>query len=167
LPEQRPSILGICGSLRSRSRNRQLLALGAALAQPHAVWRDYDGLGELPHFNPDIEQNDALPDEAANLRNLVQTSDALIISTPEYAHGLPGSLKNALDWLVGDPHFSGKTVALWSPTDRSLFAQAQLREVLRTMDAVIVEDACFNWSGALEDPALQQRLQSAITCLTG
>ena len=65
-----------------------------------------------------------------------------MISSPEYAHGVPGSLKNALDWLVGDTQFAGKRVALIGLEGRAEFAQAALRETLRTMASQIVEPAC-------------------------
>jgi NAD(P)H-dependent FMN reductase len=67
----------------------------------------------------------------------------LVIACPEYAHGIPGSFKNALDWLVGSVEFPGKPVAVFSPSARSAHAQAQLREVLTTMSARLVGDGPF------------------------
>jgi NAD(P)H-dependent FMN reductase len=104
----------------------------------------YARLATLPAFNPDldsIEFGDALlPPEARDWRARVGAADALIISSPEYAHGIPGALKNALDWLVGSTEFPGKPVALLSVSSRSVHAQAQLIEVLTTMSAWLVGD---------------------------
>jgi chromate reductase, NAD(P)H dehydrogenase (quinone) len=105
--------------------------------------RHYPSVGALPHFNPDDDTPDQarLPVAVAELRRLIGQSDALLVSTPEYAHGLPGAFKNALDWLVGSTEFPGKTVAIISPSARSTHAPAQLREVLATMSARLVERA--------------------------
>ncbi len=64
------------------------------------------------HFNPDLDQEVSLPAEVVALRAVVAHADALVISTPEYVHALPGAFKNALDWLVSDPSFTGKPVAI-------------------------------------------------------
>jgi NAD(P)H-dependent FMN reductase len=73
---------------------------------------------------------------------MVGRVDAIAISSPEYAHGVPGSLKNLLDWLVGSLEFPGKRVALIRSSSRGLHADASLREILRTMNAEVVEAAC-------------------------
>ena len=70
-------------------------------------------LAKLPPFNPDDDIEDKpKPEPVATLRALVDASDALVIAAPEYAHGLPGALKNALDWLVASETFAGKPTAL-------------------------------------------------------
>ncbi|MBV9079283.1 MAG: NAD(P)H-dependent oxidoreductase [Methylobacteriaceae bacterium] len=78
----------------------------------------------------------------AAFREKVAGASALLVSCPEYAHGIPGAFKNALDWLVGDGRFAGMPVALWNGSPRSVHAPAQLREVLSTMAARIVDPAC-------------------------
>jgi NAD(P)H-dependent FMN reductase len=94
------------------------------------VW---NGIGELPHFSPDIDV-DPLPPSVAALRAQIARVDALAITTPEYAHGIPGSLKNALDWLVSALEPLGKPVLLVSASPSgAAFAHAHLLEVLRTM----------------------------------
>ena len=94
------------------------------------VW---EGLGGLPHFNPDLDENDP-PEPVREFRRLIGSADAVIISSPEYAHGMPGSLKNALDWLVSDGTLVGKPVLIitTAPTYGE-HAHAQLVEVLTTM----------------------------------
>jgi NAD(P)H-dependent FMN reductase len=99
----------------------------------------YEGLADLPAFNPDLDQpGAALPLPVSDLRAHVSASDALLICTPEYAHGIPGSLKNLLDWLVGSVELPGKPVTVVAASARSVHAQAQLAEVLRTMSARLV-----------------------------
>jgi chromate reductase len=135
-----PRILAISGSLRAQSTNTELLRAAALVPTQGVTVSLYDGLADLPHFNPDVEEHE-LPESAAALRRAVGAADALIISSPEYAHGIPGALKNALDWLVGGPEMVGRRVALWHASTWSVHAPAQLAEVLRTMSAEVVEDA--------------------------
>jgi NAD(P)H-dependent FMN reductase len=98
------------------------------------------GLGRLPFFDADVEQT-ALPAVVAGLRAAVGAADALLIATPEYAHGTSGVLKNALEWLVGGGEVAGKPVALASASpamtggDR---ARAWLAETLAAMDARVI-----------------------------
>lgn len=136
-------ILAISGSLRSASINNILLNAACDMAPQGLTIDVFDGLASLPAFNPDLDDPGVIPPTAAAFRSRVQSAGALLISSPEYAHGIPGSLKNALDWLVGDIHFAGKQVALWNASPRSVHAPAQLQEVLTTMAAVLVEDACL------------------------
>ncbi len=102
----------------------------------------YKGLANLPAFNPDVESQD-LPQTVKELRKQVGNADGLLISSPEYAHGVPGSLKNALDWLVGGFEFIDKPVALLNPSPHSLFAHPQLMETVRVMSGKLIEDACL------------------------
>jgi len=130
-------IIAICGSLRARSSNLALLRAAAKIAAEVQI---YDGLATLPHFNPDDDVEGATPPpEVASLRALLASADGILISTPEYAHGLPGSLKNMLDWLVSDGALVDKPVAILSasPTGGQ-FAQASLVETLRTMNWRVV-----------------------------
>src|SRR4051812_26955392 len=91
-------ILAISGSLRARSSNTDVLRALKIVAAPDFSVSLYDGLGELPFFNPDLENEpDGLPPTVQDLRAQVSKADALVICSPEYAHGVPGALKNALD----------------------------------------------------------------------
>jgi NAD(P)H-dependent FMN reductase len=136
-------VLAISGSLRLGASNTSLLEAAARVAPEGIVVHRYPTIAVLPHFNPDDDTFDynAVPKVVAEFRTLIGDADALLLSTPEYAHGLPGSFKNALDWLVGSIEFPGKPVAMISPSARSTYAQAQLREILKTMSARIVESA--------------------------
>ncbi|HEY6841914.1 MAG TPA: NADPH-dependent FMN reductase, partial [Chthoniobacterales bacterium] len=104
-------ILAISGSLRSISSNTTVLRAAQLLARPGVEVILYEGLGALPHFNPDLD-GDEPPQLVLELRSAVGLASGLLISSPEYAHGVPGSLKNALDWLVASVEFPNKAVAL-------------------------------------------------------
>ena len=75
------------------------------------------------------------------LEALVRHADALLICSPEYARGVPGSLKNALDWLVSSDAFVGKPVALINTSPRATHAQASLALTLETMAGRMVPEA--------------------------
>lgn len=101
----------------------------------------YNCLGDLPLFNPDIEATDPAP--VANLREHIIAADALIIASPEYAHGVTGAMKNGLDWMVSNESLVNKPIALFNASPRAVHAQSALHETLITMSARIVTDACI------------------------
>lgn len=131
-------ILAISGSLRDQSTNSRLLRAAKLVAPPEVTIDLYAHLGELPHFNPDLDEDEP-PLLVAQLREAVGAADALLICSPEYAHGVPGTLKNALDWLVASREMPGKVIALVNASARAVHAQAQLAETLRTMAAQVLE----------------------------
>ena len=120
-------ILAISGSLRASSSNTVMLRAAAALAPSTVKFTLFDGIGNLPHFNPDIDGETVSP-FVTDFRAALHTADAVIFSVPEYAHGVPGVLKNALDWVVGSGELAGKPVALFNPSARGTYAQASLSE---------------------------------------
>ena len=134
------TLLAISGSLRAASSNRTLLEAAAALAPPGVTVRLSDHLASLPHFNPDLD-GPGRPPEAEAWRAAAAEADGLLLSTPEYAHGLPGAFKNGLDWLVSDPALVHKPIAIWNVSARGEHAHASLVEVLRTMSTRIIEPA--------------------------
>src|SRR5262249_37658099 len=97
-------ILAISGSLRAGSTNTALLRATASLAPKGVEVLLFDGLRELPHFSPEIDGDDS-PAPVVHLRESLAAADAVLICTPEYAFGMPGSLKNALDWCVSSAEF--------------------------------------------------------------
>ena len=106
-------ILAISGSLSSASSNGALLrALRAAASPPDSVTL-FEALDDIPHFSPDREREHA-PAAVARLRDGIGAADAVLIATPEYAGGMPGSLKNALDWLVGSGELYERPVVVVS-----------------------------------------------------
>ena len=135
-------ILAISGSLRRASTNTAALEALARLAPEGVKVLVYGDLAKLPPFNPDDDMEDkAKPEPIETLRALVDASDALVIAAPEYAHGLPGALKNAFDWLVASETFAGKPTALINTSPRAFHAQASLREILSTMAARLIPEA--------------------------
>src|SRR5437660_3669370 len=122
-------IVAICGSLRAQSSNLALLRAAAKIGTEVQI---YDGLADLPHFNPDDDVEGATPPPAvAALRAMLADADGILISSPEYAHGVPGSLKNMLDWLVSDGALAGKPVALINASPAGgAFARDSLVETL-------------------------------------
>lgn len=132
-------LLAISGSLRAASTNTALLRAAALLAPAGVEIDFYEGLGGLPHFNPDLEE--AEPPAVTDLRLRVRDAGGLLFAVPEYAHGVPGALKNLLDWLVGGEEFIYKPVALLNASPRATHAQASLRETIRTMSGSLVEEA--------------------------
>jgi chromate reductase len=166
-------VLGISGSLRGDSSNHALLGAIAQVA-PGCTVAIYDGIAELPHFSPDRDATPA-PSEVARWRALVRDADALVISSPEYAHGIPGSLKNALDWLVSGVEIVGKPTLVWSASPSGAHhAHPQLVEVLRTMSAdVLIEAAlqltsarrAFHPDGSLIDGDLGRTLAKSLSRL--
>jgi len=134
------NVLALCGSLRAASVNRMLLEACRRVAPPHTL-TVLDGLGALPLFNPDLEAD--LPTPVRALHAEIERTDALLIASPEYAHGVTGVLKNALDWLVSFPPFVDRPVAIFNASPRSVHADAALREILTTMSAHLVVDACL------------------------
>ena len=172
---ERIRILAVSGSLRSASSNTVLLNAATRLAPEGVVVTPFGGLGDLPHFNPDLDLPEAPPAVAA-LRAAVQTADAVMISSPEYAHGVPGVLKNGLDWLVSGVEILDKPTGLVNASPRSTHAQASLAEILRTMAAALIPDAVvmvplsgrrLDLAGVLADPGLTTPLRAALDALAG
>jgi len=164
------NILAISGSLRSTSSNTNILKAVAMLAPDDIAISLYTGLADLPHFNPELESS--LPQSVAHFRSLLQATDAVLICSPEYAHGVPGSLKNALDWVVSSGEFVYKPVALLNASPASTHAEASLLETLRVMTATIIEDACIrvplmgrklDAAGIVADPQLSQLLMQNLS----
>lgn len=132
-------ILALSGSLRVASTNTALLRIARRAAPPGIAVSIYDAIGQLPLFNPDLD-GEMPPQAVVEFRALVGRSEGILVACPEYAHGIPGAFKNALDWLVGSTEFPGKPVALLQTSSRAIHVQAALREVLATMSARIVSE---------------------------
>jgi NAD(P)H-dependent FMN reductase len=151
-------LLLISGSLREGSTNSATLRTAAALAPDGVEATTYDGMGRLPHFNPDDDPADGvgLDPEVAALRAALADVDALLVSTPEYAGALPGSFKNLLDWTVGGGQTYGMPVA-WinvsgaAAPSGGADAHESLRKVLTYTGARIVEKALLRLPLARDD----------------
>jgi len=159
-------IFALCGSLRRESKNRTLLRALQIVDDRVSI---YDELDVLPHFNPDVEEGDC-PTVATRLRDRVRAAAAVVVCSPEYAHGVPGVLKNALDWLVGSDAPLGKPAAVINVSARATFADAQIRETMKTMGFRIVEASSITVSldgrkPTAEDLAQEPALRAALAAL--
>ena len=138
----RVRILGISGSLQANSANTALLQTAARLAPQDVEVIIFDGVRDLPPFNPDLEKNGAPPAVVA-WRTALSESDAVVIASPEYGHSLPGSLKNAIDWVIGSGELEGKLVAITASTagpDRGRRGLKALADTLAAVSAHIPFD---------------------------
>jgi chromate reductase, NAD(P)H dehydrogenase (quinone) len=172
-------ILLVSGSLRMRSTNTAVLRTARCLA-PNAIEATlYEGLVDLPHFNPDNDR-DSLHPAVESLRGEIRRADALLFSTPEYAGALPGSFKNVLDWMIGDDQVGSvyeKPVAWINASPRgAVDAHQSLRKVLGYAGAVIVEAACVHVpvtpasvgeDGLISDPRIRVGTADALVRLAG
>jgi chromate reductase len=144
-------ILALSGSLRRGSSNTTVLRAAALLAPEGVTISMFEEIGNLPHFNPDLDgiEGSALLD----FRRRLQDAHGVIISSPEYAHGVPGSLKNALDWIVGSGELVDKPIALINASPQSSYAFASLMETITVMSGRLVKDACVTlpfWDKGLD-----------------
>jgi len=162
-------LLAISGSLRATSSTG---ALARAVARVAPVEVDvYEGIGGLPHFSPDLD--DSPPIAVLALRAAIGAADAIVITTPEYAHGMPGALKNALDWLVSAAEPIDKPVLLVSASPGGAsHAHAQFSEVLRTMSMRLVDGGAHVFSrakldanGEVDDATLLAALRDGVARL--
>ncbi len=177
--EGRPrQVLLICGSLRARSTNAAALRTIQADAPSHIVCSFYEGMGGLPYFNPDLE--DQLPESVEKLRSEIHSSDAILLSTPEYAGALPGSLKNLLDWTIGDAKTGSiyeKPVGWLNVSPRGARgALTELRTVLEYAHARIVDAAAADVpitldmvgpDGLIRHPVTRDQLADVLRSVAG
>ena len=135
-------LLGISGSLRRVSTNSALLRALAENAPAGITIEICELIGELPIFNPDCE-GDLTPAVVEAFGRQIRAADGLIFACPEYAHGIPGGLKNALDWMVSRDEIPGKPAMLVRASTRSDHAFSALQEVLRTMSLRLMPEVGF------------------------
>ena len=171
-------IVAISGSLRAASTNSALVRAIAALAPENVRVTVYEGLADLPHFSPELDGGD-LPMPVKELRGLLGEAGGALICTPEYAFGMPGSLKNALDWLVSSGELWRKPVAVLSASPSANGgdkAHAACRLTLTALEAHVVEEASLiiafsrtkvKPDGEVTDTETVQALQASLTALIG
>lgn len=164
-------VLGISGSLRRESTNSRLLRAAGLVAPPGFTMTQYTAIDQLPHFNPDHD-DDNPPASVVAFRREIGNADALVICSPEYAHGVPGTLKNALDWLVGSGEIINKPLAIINASARATFAHAQLIETLTVMSSRVVTTPTIGLDGRridehamAADPAVAEALRAVFKAL--
>ncbi|KAA9340181.1 NADPH-dependent FMN reductase [Adhaeribacter soli] len=128
-------ILAISGSLREASTNTAILKSLQKLAPGTTDFTIYCPDPAIPHFSPDLDKPDAFT-SVETLRNLVKNANGVIICTPEYAYGVPGTLKNALDWLVSSGELNEKPVAALSASPMYTGGEKALTSLLHTLTAL-------------------------------
>ena len=163
-------VLAISGSVRHASSNGALVKAAAQLAPPGVEVAIYEELGQVPPFNPDLD-TDTPPMPVAAFRAALKSADAVLLSSPEYAHGVPGVLKNALDWVVGSGELVDKPVALLNASSRATRAWRSLVETLSVMSARVIREASITVAlngtgldaeGIASDPRLAVLVKSAL-----
>lgn len=166
-------IAAISGSLRRKSFNRGLLAAMEAMRPGDVQWQTLEI--RLPLYDGDLDVDGGPPDVIA-FKQAIADADAVIIATPEYNYGIPGPLKNAIDWAsrpYPDNVLRGKPVAVIGASTGlfgAVWAQAELRKSLRHTGAHVLDDElpvgtadhAFTPSGELVDPELNRRLADLI-----
>lgn len=165
-------VLAISGSLRAASLNTAMLRALMHIAPSDIDIEMSPSIGELPLFNPDIEYPS--PTAVVGFRQKIIAADALIIASPEYAHGVTGAMKNALDWMVGNESFVNKPVAVFNASPRASHAHGALIETLSVMSAHIVTNACvvlpivgfgLTEVDVVAHPEISDTVRSALTAL--
>ena len=170
------NLLAISGSLRAASTNSALTRAAAALAPDGVRVSIYEGLDSLLHFSPDRD-GDAAPDAAREWRAQVGAADGVLFVTPEYAFGIPGSLKNALDWLVTSGELWRKPVVVVSASPSAKggeHAHAALLLTLSALEAELVPESSLMVSfvstkvgkdGTVIDAATKDALRASVEAL--
>lgn len=169
-------ILAVSGSLQDRSSNAALLRTAHRVAPAGVEVTDSLSVGQIPPFNPDLERDGrTAPEPVVRWRAQVAAADGLLIASPEYAHSLPGALKNALDWLVGSGELYGRRVAVLCgsprPNGGALGRQA-LEQTLKAQGATVVVSVTVavklaeKGADELRDPAAVEAVGLAIAALT-
>jgi chromate reductase, NAD(P)H dehydrogenase (quinone) len=169
------NVLGISGSLRGGSHNSRLLRAAAEVLPPGARLEVWDNLRDLPPFDEDLEHEPIAP--VQDLRDAVAYADALLISTPEYNAGIPGQLKNAIDWLsrpYPDNVLKGKPVAVIGASTGvfgAIWAQDHVRKSVAFAGAKVLEGELpvgqahetLDEQGRLTDPEQREKLTQLLS----
>jgi NAD(P)H-dependent FMN reductase len=167
----RKRILAISGSTRQQSTNTYLLAWISKLASAQFDIELCTPIDQLPHFNPDLD-NEQLPDSVAQLRRNIDEADGVLICTPEYVFSIPGTLKNALEWTVSTTVFADKPVALITASTSGEKASEQLALLMNTVGArfdqqtqLLIQAARSKVGAETIDPQTRQDLIHLIDAL--
>ncbi|MFF4750950.1 NAD(P)H-dependent oxidoreductase [Streptomyces sp. NPDC002514] len=147
-------ILALVGSLRAGSTNRRLAEAAVKVAPEGAEVTLFEGLGDIPFYNEDIDVEGGVPAAAARLREAAQATDAFLLVSPEYNGTIPAVLKNAIDWLsrpYGAGAFGGKPVAVIGTSlgqYGGLWAQDEARKSVGIAGGKVIEDLKLSIPGS-------------------
>ena len=166
-------ILAISGSTKKNSSNNSILKHIAETYQELLTVKIYDAIDQLPHFNPDLD-NENPPAIVREFRDNIQSADGIIICTPEYVFSLPGSLKNAIEWNVSTTVFSNKPVAIIVASASGEKAFESLDLIMTTIEAKIKKDSKLLikgvkgkiWAnGEINDPYTSEKIEELVESL--
>lgn len=163
-------LLTICGSTRNNSSNHRLILAIGELFKGQVDLLPAVELSAIPVFIPGLPENDE-PEIVSVFRNQIRSAQAVLICTPEYAHGVPGALKNAIDWTVGSGEFSHKPTALITASTDGRLGHAALLETLKVIECEGIEtlnlliqfiQTRINHAGEITDSTIKQNLVQLI-----
>lgn len=169
-------ILAIAGSLQARSSNAALVRTAHRAAAGRHEIVDAISVGDVPPFNPDLERDGTVPAAVDTLRAQIGSADGVLIASPEYAHSLPGVLKNALDWIVGSGELYGKRVAVLCASPRPygcVDGRGAIEQTLRAQGAEVVWSATVGVTAGdkgadeLRDPSAVSAVGAALDAFKG
>lgn len=164
-------ILAIIGSTRADSSNLRLVKKLEEMATENFEVAYFNGLSELPHFNPDLD-NENPPTQIVELRQQILAADGILICTPEYVFSIPGSLKNALEWCVSTTIFAQKPVSLITASASGEKGHEELILIMKTLEAKFPQETTlliqgikgkFNTDGLLTDEKTIENMKQLIT----
>ncbi|MGZ3752639.1 MAG: NADPH-dependent FMN reductase, partial [Mucilaginibacter sp.] len=155
--------------------NHTILNSLGKMLPPNVNFTIYNGLSDIPAFDPGLD-NETPPLAVSVFREKLAEADGIIICTPEYAYGVPGALKNALDWTVSSASFSGKPAALITASTGGENAHEALIKILGAIDANLIKEATLLISfirskmdseGNITDEETERKLHSVLNTLLG
>ena len=136
---EKKKILALSGNTREQSTQKNLITAMKNLSNDFFTISLFDSLAGIPHFNPDLD-TDQPPEQVTAFRQSLKEADGILICTPEYAMGVPGTLKNAIDWTVSSCEFSHKPTALITESSLGYKGHASLMETLRIIEAGVTNE---------------------------
>lgn len=136
---KKKNVVAICGSTRSKSINHSLIKAIADLSAAQLTITTYDTISLLPHFNTE-DDNEHVGNAVIDFREKLTQAAGIIICTPEYAHGVPGTLKNAIDWTVSSSQFPGKPTMLITASTDGKYGHAALLQTLKAIEAKNIDN---------------------------
>ncbi len=131
---EKKNILAIIGSASENSSNEKLVNIIGTLTSDVFNLSVFKGLKSLPHFDPELSNNKP-PKEIIDFRTKIDQSDGIIICTPEYIFGIPGGLKNAIEWCVATTVFSNKPTGLITASADGQKGHEELQLIMKTVMA--------------------------------
>lgn len=132
-------VVAISGSTRQNSINHSLIKAIVELSAASLDITVFDGIADMPQFNPDHD-GDNVTNEVSKFRQQLNDAEGIIICTPEYAHGVPGTLKNAIDWTISSSSFPHKPTMLITASTGGYYGHKALMETLKAIEAKNIDN---------------------------